>query len=228
MARKKNRRNVTKGNTAMAKATKALHMVGQIKAMAKPELKYQDYTPVNFSQASNTWETAIGGGAPFAGIVQDFTDKGGRMGDQIYAQRYSATIRLKLPQIPPGEPDPSTYAQSVSVRFVLVRLKHLTGSGTLATNEVWQDDNISSYLSWDRRYNLTKLWDKTIQLTRGGIEERTVKIYKKIRSKVQFVNGGQAVLKNQLLLYVIGDETAVDEVTSPYYRVSARVTYTDS
>jgi len=228
MARKKNRHAVTKGNTAMAKASKALHMVGQIKAMAKPELKYQDYVPTNFSQAYNTWETAIGGGAPFAGIVQDFTDKGGRMGDQIYAQRYSATIRLKLPQIPTGEPDPSTYAQSVSVRFVLVRLKQLTGSGTVATNEVWQDDNISSYLSWDRRYNLTKLWDKTIQLTRGGTEERTVKIYKKIRSKVQFVNNGQSVLKNQLLLYVIGDETAVDEVTSPYYRVCARVTYTDS
>lgn len=204
--------------SAMVKADKALHLVRRFKAISMPEFKYQDYVRNTYSQAYNTWQLAD---TPLSGVIIDTVDKGGRVGDQIYLQRYSATIRIRLPAN-------SEAVTSASVRFVLMRLKTLSGSGSITSGEVWQDDNISSYINWDHRYNYTKLYDKTFSLTKGGVQERTIKISKNVRSKAQYVTNGQAVLKNQLILYVIGDENSIDENTTPYYAVTSRITYTDS
>jgi len=215
---KKKRAGRKPQESAMVKADKALHMVRRFKAISMPEFKYQDYVRTTYSQAYNTWEIAD---SPLSGVIQDLPDKGGRIGDQIYLQRYSATIRIRLPSA-------TMAVTSASLRFVLIRLKILSANGTLTSGEVFQNDNISSYLNWDHRYNYTKLYDKTFSLTNGGVQERTIKISKNVRSKAQYVTNGQAVLKNQLILFVIGDENSIDENSTPYYAVTSRITYTDS
>lgn len=199
-------------------ALKAYRLAKRTALTCKPELKYQDYFNEDFTPAINSWDVVL---APFSGIIPGTPDKGSRIGDQIYAQRLSFTIRMKLP-------DASlTTLPFASLRFVLIRLKNQP-SLSIADTQIFAQDSITSYLTWDQRYNVTKLWDKTFTLTAGGVSERTIKVTKKIRSRVQYINDGQAVTKNQLILYCIGDETSLDSTTSISKLVSARVTYTDA
>lgn len=200
-------------------AAKAYKLAKRTAAVCKPELKYQDYVRNDFASATTSgWEIAE---VPFAGIIPQIEDKGGRVGDQIYAQRLSMTIRVRMPLS-----DGDTFLPFVSARFVLVRLKNQPTT-SISTSQIFANESISSYLTWDQRYNVTKLWDKTITLTQGGVSEKTIKLNKKIRSRVQYINNGQAVTKNQLILFVIGDETAVTSDVSLQYLINTRVTYTD-